>query len=200
MKSKTRLLVLNALFIALLVVLQLTGIGLINVGVINITFYCTIIAIGTMVLGLKSGLVLGFAFGTISLWSALRAVSGLVPPLVAANPLLVAVMCFVPRLLVPVSTYYVYKLIFKSNSSRLKAAPVAAVAGSLTNTVLYLGLMLLGYALTVADYPGLLATVGGIVLFAGIPEAIVAAVVAPPIVLALGKIYHPPVGPERNKI
>ena len=42
---------------------------------------------------------------------------------------------------------------------------------------------------TVADYPGLLATVGTIALTGGIPEAIVAAIVASPVVLALKKIH-----------
>ena len=85
MKQKTHNMVLTALMIALMAVLQITGLGLIRLGVINITFYCTVIAIGTLVLGLKSGLVLGFAFGAISFWSALQAPSGLVAPLMSTS-------------------------------------------------------------------------------------------------------------------
>lgn len=191
MNKKTHQLVLTALMIALMIVLQMTGIGLIRLGVINITFYCTVIAIGAMMLGLKSGLILGFAFGTISLISAVQAPSGLVAPLTSTPSgwPLVAVMCYVPRLLVPVMAYGVYAILNKGGVNPHISVSAGAAAGSLTNTILYLGLLLLNYSITVADYPGLLATVGTIALTGGIPEAIVAALVASPVVIALKKIY-----------
>ena len=191
MKQKTHQLVLTALMIALMIVLQMTGIGLIRLGVINITFYCTVIAIGAMVLGLKSGLIQGFAFGTISLISAVQAPSGLVAPLTstAAGWPLIALMCYLPRLMVPVVAYSVYRLLNRDHRSIHICISVGAAAGSLCNTILYLGLLLLNYSITVADYPGLLVTVGTIALTGGIPEAIVAALVAPPVVIALKKIY-----------
>ena len=191
MNKKTHQLVLTALMIALMIVLQMTGIGLIRLGVINITFYCTVIAIGAMMLGLKSGLILGFAFGTISLISAVQAPSGLVAPLTStpAGWPLVAVMCYVPRLLVPVMAYGVYAILNKGGVNPHISVSAGAAAGSLTNTILYLGLLLLNYSITVADYPGLLVTVGTIALTGGIPEAIVAALVASPVVIALKKIY-----------
>ena len=191
MNKKTHQLVLTALMIALMIVLQMTGIGLIRLGVINITFYCTVIAIGAMMLGLKSGLILGFAFGTISLISAVQAPSGLVAPLTSTPSgwPLVAVMCYVPRLLVPVMAYGVYAILNKGGVNPHISVGAGAAAGSLTNTILYLGLLLLNYSITVADYPGLLATVGTIALTGGIPEAIVAALVASPVVIALKKIY-----------
>ncbi|MBR6767435.1 MAG: ECF transporter S component [Clostridia bacterium] len=191
MKSKTHQLVLTALMIALMIVLQMTGIGLIRLGVINITFYCTVIAIGSMVLGLKSGLIQGFAFGTISLISAIQAPSGLVAPLTstAMGWPLVALMCYVPRLMVPVTSHCVYTMLRRKNVSLHVSVGAGAAAGSLCNTILYLGIMLVNYSVTVADYPGLLITVGTIALTGGIPEAIVASLVASPVVIALKKIY-----------
>jgi len=191
MKRKTHQMVLTALMIALMIVLQMTGIGLIRLGVINITFYCTVIAIGAMVLGLKSGLIQGFAFGTISLISAVQAPSGLVAPLTATGhgwPL-VALMCYVPRLLVPVVAFGVYTMLDRKKVNIHISVSAGAAAGSLCNTILYLGLLILNYSITVADYPGLLVTVGTIALTGGIPEAIVAAFVASPVVIALKKIY-----------
>lgn len=188
-RRKTRQMVLTALMIALMAVLQMTGIGLIRLGVINITFYCTIIGIGTIVLGLKTGLILGGAFGIISLISAIQAPTALVAPLMAAAWPIVVALCILPRLLVPVAAHHIHKL-FAAMFKNPHVAPAAgAAAGSLCNTVFYLGLMLIGYSMTVADYPGLLATVGTIALTGGIPEAIVAAIVASPVVLALKKIH-----------
>ena len=191
MKSKTHQLVLTALMIALMIVLQMTGIGLIRLGVINITFYCTVIAIGSMVLGLKSGLIQGFAFGTISLISAIQAPSGLVAPLTstAMGWPLVALMCYVPRLMVPVAAHGVYTVLKRKKVNLHVAVGAGAAAGSLCNTILYLGIMLVNYSVTVADYPGLLITVGTIALTGGIPEAVVASLVASPVVIALKKIY-----------
>ena len=190
MKSvKTRNIVLTAMMIALMLVLQVTGIGLIRLGVVNVTFYCTIIAIGTLVLGWKSGTVLGAAFTAISFWSALQSPSGLVAPLMAQSVPLVFVMCFLPRMLVPLVAYLMNRLLVKAGVSEKLSLGVSAAAGSLCNTILYLGIMLVGYAATVADYPGLLATVGTIALTAGLPEAAAAAVVATPVVLALRRIY-----------
>lgn len=187
--SKTRKIVITALMIALMLVLQLTGVGLIKLGVVNITFYCTIIAIGTLVLGWKSGVTLGAAFTAISLWSALQAPSALVAPLMAASVPMVCLMSFLPRILVPLVTYILHGALVKAKMNDKLAIAISAAAGSLTNTVLYLGLMLVGYAVTVADYAGLLTTVGSIALAAGLPEAAAAAIVATPVVVALKKIY-----------
>lgn len=187
--AKTRSIIITALMIALMLVLQLTGIGLIKLGVVNITFYCTIIAIGTLVLGWKNGVILGAAFTAISLWSALQAPSALVAPLMSASVPMVCLMSFAPRIMVPLVTWAVHAGLTKKNVNKKAAIAVAAAAGSLTNTVLYLGLMLFGYAVTVADYAGLLATVGSIALAAGLPEAAAAAIVATPVVIALRKIY-----------
>lgn len=187
--NKTRKIVLTALMIALMLVLQLTGVGLIKLGVINITLYCTIIAIGTLILGWKSGVTLGVAFTAISLWSAIQAPSALVAPIMAESVPMVCLMSFLPRILVPLVTYCLHSVLVKKNVNGKVAIAVSAAAGSLTNTVFYLGLMLIGYAVTVANYTGLLATVGSIALAAGLPEAAAAAIVSTPVVLALRKIY-----------
>jgi len=187
--TKTRKIVLTALMIALMLVLQLTGVGLIKLGVINITLYCTIIAIGTLILGWKSGVTLGAAFTAISLWSAIQAPSALVAPLMASSVPMVCLMSFLPRIMVPLVTYFMHNFLVNRNVNDKLAIAVSAAAGSLTNTIFYLGLMLIGYAVTVADYAGLLTTVGSIALAAGLPEAAAAAIVATPVVLALKKIY-----------
>ena len=187
--NKTRKIVFTALMIALMLVLQLTGVGLIKLGVINITLYCTIIAIGTLILGWKSGVTLGAAFTAISLWSAIQAPSALVAPIIAESVPMVCLMSFLPRILVPLVTYFLHNALVNKKVNDKVAIAVSAAAGSLTNTILYLGLMLVGYAVTVANYPGLLATVGSIALAAGLPEAAAAAIVSTPVVLALRKIY-----------
>ncbi len=73
----------------------------------------------------------------------------------------------------------------------VRHAPVAlpAVCGSLTNTVLYLGMMLLFYVLLGIDTAPVLALIGGTALIAGLSEATVAAILVPPILAALKRIH-----------
>ena len=68
------------------------------------------------------------------------------------------------------------------------AVGVAAVAGSLTNTVLYLGLMLLFYVLCGIDAAPVLGLIGGTALIAGSCEAIAAAILCTPILAALRRV------------
>ena len=141
--------VLLALFVALIVLLGFTPLGLIPLGFINVTILCVPVIVGTLHLGWKYGLVLGLAFGATSFASALMKPSALVATLMAASPLAVAVMSILPRLCVPLTAWLVYSRVRKYNDTA--AISAGAVVGSLTNTVLYLGLMLLFYVLCAAS-------------------------------------------------
>lgn len=190
-RLSTRDLVLYALFVGLIFLLGLTPLGLIPLGFINVTVLCIPTVVGTMLLGRRAGLIFGFFFGLASLLSVLGL--SMVPPsalagrLLGVNVLYTVLMCFIPRLMVPVMTYAVYSLLNRRKKSGLHVAP-AAIAGSLTNTVLYLGLMLLFYALTGLDNAKLLAVIGGTGLVAGGLEAAAAAIIATPVMLALEKL------------
>ena len=192
MYRKTTRLAVTALFIALVLLLGLTPIGLIPLGFINVTILCVPVIVGTLLLGLKTGLILGFCFGAVSALSAFGIYgtpSALAGALVSASPLLAAVMCFLPRLLVPVCAHFVYKLIAKGDPRSVKAVPFAAIAGSLTNTVFYLGLMLLFYCLMGIDSQRVLALIGGTGLIAGGCEAAAAAIICTPVLAALWKAH-----------
>lgn len=191
MNRKNHGMVLTALFVALILLLGFTPLGLIPLGFINITILCLPVIIGTIMLGLKTGLVLGACFGTVSALSAFGIAgtpSSLAATLVASSPLLALVMCYVPRLLVPVMVYAVYRLASRGNANSRIVLPVAAAVGSLTNTVCYLGLMLLFYVTMGIEYANLLALIGGTGLIAGAAEAVAAAVITTPVVIALRKI------------
>ena len=185
-RVKTNQLVLLAVFTALIVLLGLTPLGLIPLGFINVTILCVPVLVGTLLMGLRSGLALGAAFGVTSFASALLKPSALVATLMAANPFLVSVMSLLPRLLVPVTATLCYRGLQTRNEH--VAAAVAAVVGSLTNTVLYLGLMLLFYVLCGIDAAPVLGLIGGTAAIAGSCEAAVAAILVPPILAALNRL------------
>ncbi len=189
--EQMRSFVLTAIFIALILLLGLTPIGMIPLGFINISLLGVPVVIGTLVLGLKKGMILGLCFGTVSALSAFGIYgtpSGLAAALVAASPVLAALMCFVPRLLIPVITCLVYRLAGHGQEKAIRAVPFAAAAGSLTNTVFYLGLMLLFYVLAGIDTKSVLAIIGGTGLIAGSMEAVANALVTTAVAAAIWKV------------
>lgn len=179
-------LVLLALFVGLIFLLGQTPLGMIPLGWCNVTLLVIPVAIGTIYMGLKSGLVLGLAFGATSMVSALIKPSVLVGTLMGASPLAVVVMTFLPRLCIPLVIWGVYKLLAKKQKHI--AVAVAAACGSLTNTVLYLGLMLIFYMMAGIDNTAVLTAIGATAGGAGPCEAIAAALICPPILTALWRI------------
>jgi len=136
-------------------------------------------------MGYKAGLILGFCMGSVSFYTGLRAPSALTAPILQSSVIWLMLLCYLPRLLVPLITAGIQKLM-KGKMEKL-ALPAAAAMGSLTNTVCYLGLILVLYGVIGLENPTLLATIGTITLTAGLPEAAAAAVVSTPILIALKK-------------
>lgn len=178
--------VLLALFVALIVLLGFTPLGLIPLGFINVTILCVPVLVGTLLMGWEGGLILGLAFGLTSFISALIKPSALVSTLMGASPLAVAVMSILPRLCVPLAAWGVFTLL--NRAKPYLSATVAAVVGSLTNTILYLGLMLLFYVLYGLDTTAVLGLITGTALIAGSCEAAAAGILVPPILTALKRI------------
>ena len=190
MNKNTRELVQTAIFVALILLLGLTPIGMIPLGFIYLSLLGVPVVIGTLLLGLRRGLLLGLCFGAVSAMKAFGlfgAPSTLAATLMAASPVLAMIMTFLPRLLVPVTTQLCYRAV----SGRMKlrrAVAIAAAVGSLTNTFFYLGLMLLFYCIMGIDSAKVLALIGGTGLIAGSAEAVVNALISVPVLGALWKI------------
>ena len=181
--KKLQNLVLLALFAGLIFLMGQTPLGLIPLGFCNVTLLVIPVAVGTIYMGWKYGLVLGGAFAATSLVSALTKPSALVSTLMGASPALMAVMTILPRLCIPLVIAGVYQML--SKKQKHVAAAVAAACGSLTNTVLYLGLMLLFYVMCGIDNTKVLTTIAAVAGGAGPLEAAAAAVITPPILTAL---------------
>lgn len=198
--TKTTGLVQVALFAALIVIMSVTPLGYIPLGFMRATIIHVPVILGSILLGPKKGATLGFIFGLTSF------INNTINPVVTSfvfTPFYSLgefkggfgsiIICFLPRILVGVIPYFVYRAlqIFmkKKESGQYISLGVAAVAGSLTNTILVMGMILVffkdSYAAarevsSEAIY-GVIATVIGV---NGVPEAIVAAV----IVTFLGKV------------
>ena len=171
---------------ALMVVLQISGLGMINRGIIHLTLHCVVIVVGTMTCGLLGGTILSVVFGLLSFWTAITAPSAMVMVIVQHSILATFILCVIPRACIAPMTWLTYRLLRKANQH--VSACVSAVVGSLTNTIFYLSCMLLIYLLLGEYYTGFVAALAGIVASNGIIEAVLAGVVSTPIVYAVNKL------------
>lgn len=195
--DKTRVLTTTAVLAAICLLLGLTPIGYIPIPPIEITLMCVPVIIGTIMLGLRSGLILGFIFGLTSLLTIFIRPSLLSQFLFSLNPLKTIMLVFIPRMVIPITTWLVYKAFNKDTKVRANVATgVAAFIGSMTNTVLFLGVLYLlflpeveqlsaAFGATPESFFGVLAGIGAI---NGLPEAAVAIILSIPIIYALSKI------------
>ena len=156
------------------------------IGPIVATFMMIPVVITAILLGPGAGTLMGFFAGLFSfiVWTFM-------PP----NPLIAflftpfyslgefqgnfgsVLICFVPRILGGTFGGFAYKL-FKDRDAL--AFPVSAVVGSLTNTIGVMGGIWLFFGTQYESIFGgaMLAAIGSTVLFSGVPEAIIAALVA----------------------
>jgi uncharacterized membrane protein len=197
---KTKEMVQLALFTAIILLMVFTPyLGYIPLGFMNATIIHIPVILGALFLGPKKGAFLGFIFGLTSLFNNTfnpNVTSFVFSPFYTTGAvhggIKSLIVCFVPRILIGVVAFYVFRFVskmIKNKKSPAAAFAAAGVAGSLTNTFLVMyGIYFLfgtSYSNAKGIAPsalyGLITTVIGT---QGVPEAIVAGI----IVTAVGKV------------
>ena len=205
MKTKTRTLTLMAILIAIMLLMGFVpNLGFIMIGPVSITLMCIPVIVATMVLGLRTGLGMGALFALISvvkMFTMPDAFSALVVDDFGKYGFLYIISLVVPRLLIPLVTWGAGRAI--RTKKEYVNLGVASLLGSLTNTAGYL--LLVGLALTPfvcslygVDPAGAVIVIWTIVLTNGLPEAIAATLICPPIIRALKKVV-PRIGAAKSK-
>ncbi len=202
--TRTRSLVEMALFTAIIIILSMTPLGYIPLptGVNATTIHIPVIIAGAM-LGWKKGAFTGFVFGMTSFlrssFIAPSVTSFLFSPFYPGGNFFSLVICFIPRILIGVGAFAVFKLVYsllKTGGAKKATAIAGAVAGfcgSLINTVLVMGGAYVFFAEKYAaalkiDKSAVLGAILAVVGGNGVPEAIVAAVLSSAICTALSVV------------
>lgn len=183
-----------ALFAALIIIMAVTPmLGYIPLGFTRATIIHIPVILGSVLLGPGKGAILGGVFGLTSF------VNNTINPTVTSfvfTPFYKLgefeggfgslIICFLPRILVGVVPYFVYKglqkIMQQKKSGKLLALSAAGLAGSLTNTILVMGFIFVFFKDAYAAANGVATNaVFGFILsivgMNGVPEAIVAAVI-----------------------
>lgn len=185
--SKTRRLVLIGALGGISIFLGVSGLGLIRLPIFSLTIMHIPVIIGALLEGPVVGISVGLIFGLFSMYQNITAPS--LTSFIFWNP----IVALIPRMLIGIVAYYSFKLFKSKIKNTGVCAGIAAVLGTLTNTIGVLGLTYILYLDQYAQareisreaVAGTLLTVG---LTNGIPEAIVSALITIPIVVTMLKL------------
>lgn len=189
---KTKTLTLNAMFIAITLVLALVpNIGMINFGPVAITIMHIPVIVAGIVLGFQSSMINAFAFGVASLFIAATRGSGLFDPLFV-NPL----VSVLPRLIFGLAISGTYNVMKKVSKNFIINASVTAAVSSLIHTVAVLGALyfaIIGSSNTEilnAAPSSVFVLIGGVLASNGILEIIASVVIGVPVAAVLNRIHR----------
>ena len=196
--KKTEEMVLTAIFAAIIIVMaNIPYLGYLNLGIVSATLIHIPVIIGAILIGPKAGAFLGFVFGATSFLRATfqpNLSSFAFSPFYAGGNMWSLVVCFVPRILIGIVSYYVFHWMLKllrrgkgeqrkNSGAEVVSLVVSGIAGSITNTLLVMNLIFVffsdqyGAVKGVAGSAAIYKFIVGVIVANGIPEAIVAGVI-----------------------
>ncbi|MBU3110523.1 ECF transporter S component [Clostridium lacusfryxellense] len=184
-RIKTSELTTIGMLSAVCVVLGLTGYGFIPLPGAKATIMHIPVIIGSIIGGPMVGMTIGFIFGIFSI------MQNITTPNILSFAFINPLVSVLPRVLIGLTSYYVYKLSYiKKDSVRIG---LATIVGSLTNTFGVLTMVYVLYAAKFAASKGIdpsiaAKTIYGIAIINGVPEAIIATVITIPVIIAIKKI------------
>ena len=185
-KVDVRKMAIIGVLAAISIMLSMTPLGFIPIGPTNATIMHIPVIIGAIVEGPLVGITVGFIFGATSLLKALTM------PTITSFAFINPLVSILPRMLIGVIAYYVYKLTIKFTKNVFVSGWITGVVGSLVNTVGVLGMIYILYGARYAEALGesasaaktLILTLGAT---SGIPEAIVRGFVVSAVCIVFNK-------------
>ena len=178
-----RMAVISVLSAISIVLSMIPFVGYIPLGPVKATIMHVPVIVGAVIEGPVVGAAVGLIFGLTSLFKAFTEPS--ITSFCFMNP----IISVLPRILIGVVSYYVYKLIYKISKRVYLSGFVAGVLGSLTNTIGVMGLIYVIYADKYMQAIGQAGNAGKYILLIcatnGIPEAIVAGILVAAVAVAM---------------
>ena len=193
-QQNIRKMVVIAMLSGISLFLGLTGLGFIPLPLFKLTILHLPVIIGAIIEGPVVGGSIGLIFGLFSIYQNITAPTPMSP--FFYNPL----VSVLPRILIGVISYYIYKIIRAMVKNIKVSISIAAICGSLVNTIGVLGII---YLIYFKDYATVLMERGAIstnsisavttalltiISTNGIAEAILSALIVSPIVITIFKM------------
>lgn len=196
-KPNVRFLTQLALLAAIIILMALTPIGYIRTPFLTVTLITIPVAVGAIILGPKGGTICGLVFGLTSFYTALTAPSAMMGAFMGVNPVYVAILCIVPRVL----EGFLCGLIFNGLQKVIKNPVKYYIAGiccPVLNTLLFMSTLVLffyncDYVVNLKAAFGTTNPIAFIIALVGVQaviEALCCGIVAGIVSQALYKIVH----------
>ncbi|MDR0821088.1 MAG: ECF transporter S component [Oscillospiraceae bacterium] len=174
-RGKTEFLTVTGILLAVLLMFHLTGIGYIPINpAFELTIMMVPVVVGAMTKGKLCGAILGTAFGLSSFIMAFVSPLGII--LLAANPLFTFIALVLTRTLTGFLVGLLFDLFKKIDKQKAWCHTAAAIIGSLLNTVLFLGAIILLFGNLPAVKDGVIPILATLIFTNGIIEAAVCGV------------------------
>ena len=126
-----------SVLIAIMLLLELTGLGMIKTAGLEITIMLVPVIVGAIVMGPATGAILGGVFGCISFWECFgKSQFGAV--LLGINPLSTFAVCVPTRILAGWLCGLAFKGLNKLDKTNLWSFGAAGLIGALCNTALFM--------------------------------------------------------------
>ena len=153
MKNRTnvRWLTQLALLVAILLVLNYTPLGYLQIGPLSASLLTVPVAIGAMTMNPMAGAILGGVFGATSFIQAVEGKSAMGAALFQVSPAGTFVVCFVARVLMGLCTALIFNALRKAMPKNEKLACfLGGLSAPVLNTVFFMGALVLFFYRT--DY------------------------------------------------
>ncbi|MBR2590466.1 MAG: ECF transporter S component [Clostridia bacterium] len=141
-KQKIYRLSITGILIAILIIMAFTPVGYLRIGLLSITFLTVPIIVGAVSNGPVVGAILGLCFGLTS-FAQCFGMDAFGTALMQISPIKTAIMCIVPRVLIGVVCGLLYKGLSKTKMPKVAQYGISAFSAPLTNTILFMGLLIL---------------------------------------------------------
>ncbi len=189
-QNNIRRMTLTALFGGIIIILNFTPVGYIQLPLIKATIIHVPVIIASILLGPRIGASLGILFGLTSLYNNTFTPSllsfafspAISIPGTDKGSWIALIVAFLPRILVGVVPYFAYKLFNRilKGKARIISLGLSGILGSMTNTILVMHLIFFlfrdayGKAYNIS-IDAIYKTILTVIFVNGIPEAILAA-------------------------
>lgn len=176
---------------AIIIVMAFTPLGYLRVGPLSVTFLTVPVVLGAIMLGPLDGAILGAVFGATS-FAQCFGLDAFGTTLLTLNPVFTFILCFVPRILIGLASGYLLKGLEKLHVRQVVSYALSALAGAVTNTVFFVGFLLLLFGNT--DYirsfgKNILAIIGVLVTTNALIEAVICTIIVTILAKALRAVY-----------
>ena len=126
-----------SVLVAIMLLLEVTGLGMIKTAGLEITILMVPVIVGAIVMGPAAGAVLGGVFGCISFWECFGK-SWFGTTLLGINPVFTFIVCVPTRVLAGWLCGLAFKGLNKLDKTNLWSFGAAGLIGALCNTVLFM--------------------------------------------------------------